>query len=51
MDVMTRLMLLVVFLIAGILCGVMFNIALGCKPLERGGVLGGILVGFLMFSI
>jgi hypothetical protein len=51
MDLIARLMLLVVFLIAGILCGLMFNIALGQKPFERGGILGGIVVGLLMFAI
>ncbi len=51
MDVITRLFLLVIFLVAGILCGMMFNIALGLKPFERGGIMGGILVGFLMFAI
>ena len=51
MDILTRLVLLVVFLVAGTLCGMMFNIALGRKPFERGGIMGGILVGFLMFAI
>lgn len=51
MDLITRLMLLVVFLIAGTLCGMMFNIALGRKPFERGGIMGGIVVGALMFAI
>jgi len=51
MDVLTRIMLLVVFLIAGVLCGMMFNVALGRKLFERGGVMGGLLVGFLMFAI
>lgn len=51
MDLVTRLMLLVVFLIAGILCGMMFNIALGRKLFERGGIMGGIVVGVLMFAI
>lgn len=51
MDLITRLMLLVVFLIAGTLCGMMFNIALGQKPFERGGIIGGVVVGLLMFAI
>ena len=51
MDLVTRLMLLVVFLIAGVVCGMMFNIALGLKPFERGGIMGGIVVGVLMFVI
>lgn len=51
MEIITRLWLLVIFLVAGILCGMMFNVALGRKPFEKGGVMGGILVGFLMFAI
>lgn len=51
MELITRLMLLVVFLIAGTLCGMMFNIALGQKPFERGGIIGGVVVGLLMFAI
>jgi hypothetical protein len=51
MDLITRLFLLVIFLVAGTLCGMMFNIALGRKPFERGGIMGGIVVGVLMFAI
>ena len=51
MDIVTKMILLVIFLVTGILCGVMFNIALGQKPFDRGGVMGGIVVGFLMWAI
>jgi hypothetical protein len=51
MELPVWLMLLAVFLVAGILCGMMFNIALGLKPFERGGIMGGIVVGLLMFAI
>ena len=51
MTVVDRLILLVVFLIAGMLCGMMFNVALGRKMTETGGILGGLVVGFLMFAI
>jgi len=45
------LQLLVVFIIAGLLCGMMFNIALGRKATEMGGLMGGLVVGILMFAI
>lgn len=45
------LQLLVVFLIAGLLCGMMFNVALGRKTTEMGGLMGGLVVGILMFAI
>ncbi len=51
MEFVTFIMLGIVFIIAGMLCGVMFNIALGQKPFDRGGVLGGIIVGVLMWFI
>ena len=51
MDLLTRIILLVIFLIAGALCGMMFNIALGLKPFDRGGIMGGIVVGALMWAI
>jgi hypothetical protein len=51
MDFLTRILLLIIFLVAGILCGIMFNIALGKKPFDRGGVMGGIVVGALMWAI
>jgi len=51
MDIVTRMLLLIIFLVAGTLCGMMFNIALGRKPFERGGIMGGIIVGVAMFAI
>ena len=51
MEFVTFIMLGIVFIIAGMLCGVMFNIALGQKILDRGGVLGGVIVGILMWFI
>ncbi len=51
MDLVTRMIMLIIFLIAGILCGMMFNIALGRKVFERGGIMGGIIVGVAMFAI
>lgn len=51
MDLITKILLLIIFLVAGILCGVMFNIALGLKPFDRGGVMGGIVVGVAMWAI
>ncbi|UCC93113.1 MAG: hypothetical protein JSW25_00055 [Thermoplasmata archaeon] len=51
MDAFTTIMLLIVFLVSGVLCGMMFNIALGLKPFDRGGIMGGIVVGLLMFAI
>jgi hypothetical protein len=44
-------LLLLVFLIAGVLCGIMFNIALDRKPWELGGLTGGLVVGFLMWLL
>ncbi len=51
MDLMTRLILLGVFIIAGLLCGIMLNVALGRKPFEAGGLMGGLVVGLAMFAI
>ena len=51
LELITRLALLVVFLIAGIICGAMFNVALGRKFNELGGIVGGLLVGFLMWVL
>ncbi len=43
--------LLVVFLIAGAACGVMINVALGRKYHELGGIVGGLVVGLLMWLL
>lgn len=51
LELLTRLALLVVFIIAGIGCGMMFNYALGRKVTELGGIMGGFLVGFLMWLL
>lgn len=51
MDTITTIYLLISFIIAGLLCGVMFNIALGRKFYESGALLGGIVVGLLMFLL
>ena len=51
LEILTRLFLLVVFLIAGALCGMMFNIALGRKFSELGGLVGGLMTGFLMWVL
>ncbi len=41
-------MLYIVFIVAGILCGMMINIALNRKFYELGGITGGAVVGLLM---
>ena len=51
MTLMVRLALLVIFIVTGIVCGMMFNYALGRKITEMGGVMGGLLVGFLMWLL
>jgi hypothetical protein len=43
--------LLVVFIAAGVACGMMFNYALGRKVTELGGMMGGVAVGFLMWLL
>lgn len=43
--------LLVVMIVAGIICGMMVNIALDRKPWELGGITGGAVVGFLMWLL
>jgi hypothetical protein len=44
-------MLLIVMVIAGIIMGIMFNIALGRKIFESGGIVGGAVTGFLMYVL
>jgi hypothetical protein len=51
LDGLTKIILLVIFLVTGLVCGIMFNVALGRKPLESGGLMGGLVVGFLMWAI
>ena len=43
--------LLVIFLVAGAACGIMINIALGRKYSELGGIVGGLVVGALMWLL
>jgi hypothetical protein len=42
------IMLYIVFIVAGILCGMMINVALDRKFYELGGITGGVVVGLLM---
>ncbi len=48
---MERYILLGVMIVAGIICGMMINIALDRKPWELGGITGGAVVGFLMWLL
>jgi hypothetical protein len=48
---MTKIILLGVFIVAGLLCGIMLNVALGRKPFEAGGLMGGLVVGLAMWAI
>ena len=38
----------IVFVVAGIMCGMMINVALDQKPWEMGGIIGGAVVGLMM---
>ena len=46
-----KIILLGVMIAAGILCGMMINVALNKKFWELGGITGGIVVGFLMWLL
>ena len=46
-----RILVLLVMIVAGILCGMMINVALDRKPWELGGITGGAVVGFLMWLL
>ena len=48
---MESIALLIVFLVAGAACGIMFNIALERKFNELGGIVGGLVVGALMWLL
>ena len=37
--------------IAGIIMGIMFNIALGKKTFDTGGIIGGAVVGLFMYIL
>jgi hypothetical protein len=46
-----NVLLLIVMIIAGIIMGIMFNIALGRKFYDTGGIIGGAVVGTMMFVL
>ncbi len=46
-----NIMLLIVMIIAGVIMGIMFNIALGRKFYESGGIVGGAVVGLFMYIL
>ena len=46
-----NIILLIVMIIAGIIMGIMFNIALGRKTFEAGGIIGGAVVGLIMYIL
>lgn len=48
---MKNIILLLVMVVAGIIMGIMFNIALGRKFYESGGIIGGAVVGTMMFVL
>ncbi len=43
--------LMIIMIIAGIIMGIMFNIALGKKFYDSGGIIGGAVVGFFMWIL
>jgi hypothetical protein len=45
------LQLLIVMVVGGIIMGIMFNIALGRKFHDSGAVVGGAVVGLLMYVL
>ena len=47
-DMMLYLEMTLVFILAGVLCGIMINIAMDRKPLESGALIAGAIVGILM---
>ena len=51
MAIPPNLMLLIFMLSIGVLSGVIMSISLGRKVTDRGGVLGGLLVAFLMWVL
>jgi hypothetical protein len=46
-----NIILLIVMIIAGVIMGIMFNIALGRKFYESGGIVGGAVVGLFMYIL
>lgn len=51
MAIPSNLMLLIFMLSIGVFSGVIMSISLGRKVTDRGGVLGGLLVAFLMWVL
>lgn len=47
-DLMEYIIMTLVFILAGVLCGIMINIAMNRKPFESGALLAGAIVGILM---
>jgi hypothetical protein len=45
------LQLLIVMIIGGVIMGIMFNIALGKKYYDTGAIIGGAVVGLLMYIL
>lgn len=45
------LQLLIVMIIGGIIMGIMFNIALGRKFFDTGAIVGGAVVGLMMYIL
>jgi hypothetical protein len=45
------LQLLIVMIIGGIIMGIMFNIALGRKYYDSGAIIGGAVVGLMMYIL
>ena len=43
--------LLIIMVLAGIIMGIMFNIALGKKVFDSGGIIGGAVVGLFMYIL
>ena len=51
MAIDNSISLMIIMVIAGIITGIMFNIALSRKFYESGGIIGGAVVGFLMYIL
>ncbi len=47
----TGIILMLVMIVAGIIMGIMFNIALGRKFYDTEGIVGGAVVGLFMFIL
>ena len=46
-----NIILLVVMIVVGMIMGIMFNIALGKKVFDTGGIAGGVVVGVSMYVL